>query len=236
MALRSSIAVMRHRIYPLSLLRLVLCFAPVLSHAQTSSAAPTGSVVPTEARASAAGSASTASGAARSSGKIYQQRQKDGSILFTDRPADPGGVTERSWTVPTEDPEVAEKRREKARQEAQAVNERLQRQIERQQDRDEALALERMRLHQAQAQRDAEIARADRERSERQRDVPPVIVVVPGQRPRHNNPPIGGLPPPYVARPVTPPPPRPSASLCTAKKASDCNAATEPGRSGFGSR
>jgi hypothetical protein len=188
----------------------------------------------------ASGAASSAATAPAPTGRIYQQRQKDGSILFTDRPADQGGVTERSWTVPTEDPEVAEKRREKARQEAkqeaQAVNERLQRQIERQQDRDEALALERMRLNQAQAQRDAEIARADRERSERQRDMPPVIVVVPGQRSGHHNPPIGGLPPPYVARPVTPPPPRPSASLCTAKKASDCNVATEPGRSGFGSR
>ncbi len=201
-------------------------------HAQVSSS-PAGASRATAAASSAAATPPT-------TGRIYQQRQKDGSILFTDRPADSGGVTERSWTVPTEDPEVVEKRREKARQEAkqeaQAVNERLQRQIERQQDRDEALALERMRLNQAQAQRDAEIARADRERFERQRDVPPVIVLVPGQRPGHHNPPIGGLPPPYVARPVTPPPPRPSASLCAAKKASDCNVATEPGRSGFGSR
>jgi hypothetical protein len=185
--------------------------------------------------------AASAPGEPRPSGKIYQQRQKDGSILFTDRPTDPGGVTERSWTVPAEDPEVAEKRCEKARleakQEVQAVNERLQRQIERQQDRDEALAIERMRLNQAQAQRDAEIARADRERSEQERALPPVIVVVPGQRPPYrNNPPIGGLPPPYVARPTTPPPPRPPASLCTAKKAADCNPASEPGRSGFGGR
>ena len=215
-----------------------LCFVALLALAYSGGHAQ---VAPGPAGASrAAAAASSAAATPPTTGRIYQQRQKDGSILFTDRPADQGGVTERSWTVPTEDPEAAEKRREKARQEAkqeaQAVNERLQRQIERQQDRDEALALERMRLNQAQAQRDAEIARADRERSERQRDVPPVIVVVPGQRPGHHNPPIGGLPPPYVARPVTPPPARPSAILCTAKKASDCNVANEPSRSGFGSR
>jgi hypothetical protein len=185
--------------------------------------------------------AASAPGAPRPSGKIYQQRQKDGSILFTDRPADTGGVTERSWMVPTEDPEAAEKRREKARQEAKeearAVNERLQRQIERQQDRDEALSIERMRLNQAQAQRDAEVARADRERSAQERAVQPVIVVLPGQRPSYrNNPPIGGLPPPYVARPTPPPPPRPSPNLCTSKKASDCNASSDPQRSGFGGR
>ncbi|XVJ70594.1 MAG: hypothetical protein HEQ39_13880 [Rhizobacter sp.] len=231
---------MRRRYDPWPLLTLVLCFAPWLCQAQSTPAAPAPNPIPPESRASAAGSAATTPAAPRSSGKIYQQRQKDGSILFTDRPADQGGLTERSWTVPTEDPEVAEKRREKARQEAkqeaQAVNERVQRQIERQQDRDEALALERMRLNQAQAQRDAEIARADRERSERQRDMPPVIVVVPGQRPGYNNPPIGGLPPPHVARPVTPPPPRPSASLCSARKANDCNAASDAGRAGFGGR
>ncbi len=230
---RSSIAAMKALALSLPVLVALCCGALALPcHAQGTSA---------DSRASAAVAApASAPATTRPTGKIYQQRQKDGSILFTDRPADQGGVTERSWTVPTEDPEVAEKRRDKARQEAkqeaQAVNERLQRQIERQQDRDEALAIERMRLNQAQAQRDAEIARADRERSERQREAPPVIVVVPGQRPRHQNPPIGGLPPPYVARPIAPPPPRPSASLCTAKKASDCNPTADPGRAGFGGR
>ncbi|MFM2450508.1 MAG: hypothetical protein RIS44_2958 [Pseudomonadota bacterium] len=229
---RSSIAAMKlPGFYPALLTALSLA-VPVL-HCDAQG-------VGAEARPSVVASTTSAPTSTRPTGKIYQQRQKDGSILFTDRPADTGGVTERSWTVPTEDPEVAEKRREKARQEAkqeaQALNDRLQRQIERQQDRDEALAIERMRLNQAQAQRDAEIARADRERSERERAVPPVIVVVPGQRPRHNNPPIGGLPPPYVARPATPPLSRPSASVCTAKKPSDCNPSGDPARAGFGGR
>ena len=229
---RSSIAAMRLPGFYLALLTALSLAVPVLHcHAQGVSA---------EVRPSVVASTASAPASARPTGKIYQQRQTDGSVLFTDRPADTGGVTERSWTVPTEDPEVAEKRREKARQEAkqeaQALNDRLQRQIERQQDRDEALAIERMRLNQAQAQRDAEIARADRERSERERAVPTVIVVGPGQRPRHNHPPIGGLPPPHGARPVTPQPPRPSASLCTAKNPSDCNLAAYPGRSGFGNR
>ena len=228
---------MRPVSYRFYLIASILGLAGLLGQTQTPAATP---AQPRAAVAASAASSAGTPGAARPSGKIYQQRQKDGSILFTDRPADLGGVTERSWTVPTEDPEIAEKRREKARleakQEAQAVNERLQRQIERQQDREEALAIERMRLNQAQAQRDAEIARADRERSERERAVSPVIVVVPGQRPRYNHPPIGGLPPPHVAPPSNPPPPRPSASLCTAKKASDCNAGADSARSGFGGR
>lgn len=232
---------MRFLSYRLRLIALTLCAAGAVCHAQTT--APNPAEPRPVAAASAASTPVATPGAARPSGKIYQQRQKDGSILFTDKPAESGTVTERSWTAPAEDPEQAEKRREKARQEAkqetQAVNERVQRQIERQQDRDEALALERMRLNQAQAQRDAEIARADRERSERA--ATPVVVVVPGQRPYYrNNPPIGGLPPPYVARPTTPPSPtppqRPSPSLCTSKKASDCNAPADPSRSGFGGR
>jgi hypothetical protein len=236
---------MDRRSYRFPLQTLVFCCAASLCQAQTTAAAPAANPIPPESQASAARSAAPGPGAPKLPGKIYQQRQKDGSILFTDRPADTGGVTERSWTVPVEDPEVAEKRREKARQEAkqeaQAMNERLQRQIERQQDRDEALAIERLRLNQAQAQRDAEIARAERERSERERAAaPPLIVVVPGGHPpRQHNPPVAGLPPPYVARPDPPPPPRPSApsaSLCTAKKASDCIVAAEPGRSGVGGR
>jgi hypothetical protein len=208
-----------------------LCCSAVALHCQAQGTAA-------DARpAAVSASATSAAHAARPTGKIYQQRQKDGSILFTDKPADTGAVTERSWTVPTEDPDTAEKRREQARQEAkqdaQAVNERLQRQIERQQERDEALAIERMRLNQAQAQRDAEVARADRERSERERAVPPVIVVMPGQRPRHQNTPVVGLP---VTPAVRPPPSSPPATLCTAPKASDCNAGGNPGRSGFGGR
>jgi hypothetical protein len=195
-------------------------------------------VTPSAASAPAATSAASAPAAARPTGKIYQQRQKDGSILFTDKPAESGAVTQRSWSVPVEDPAQAEKRREKARQEAkqdaQAVDERIQRHLERQQDREQALAIERMRLNQAQAQRDAEIARAERERS--QQAVPQVVVVVPGQRPYHQRPPMGVSPPPQGSRPVVPAPVRPSASLCTAQKAADCNPSTEPARAGFGGR
>ncbi len=176
-------------------------------------------------------------------GRIYQQRQKDGSILFTDRPPQEGAVTERSWAVAEEPPEAAEKRRERARQdareEAQAVNERVQRQIDRDRDRETALALERMRLAQDQAQRDAEIARAERERSLYGNGAPPVVVVVPGggvppPRARQPSPPYGGIarPPPPETRPT---PVRPGPALCLGKKASDCNP-SDPARAGFGGR
>ncbi|MFM8898619.1 MAG: hypothetical protein ACKOF9_01540 [Burkholderiales bacterium] len=208
-----------------------LCAWGLVCHAQTT--VPN----PADPRPVASASAASAPSPARPSGKIYQQRQKDGSILFTDKPAESGSVTERSWSVPAEDPEQAEKRREKARQEAkqdaQAVDERVQRHIERERDREQALALERMRLNRAQAQRDAEIARAERERSER--TAQPVVVVVPGQPRYQYRPPVVGSPPPS-GQPVVTPPPRPSASLCAARKASDCNPSTEPGRSGFGGR
>ncbi len=200
-----------------------------------------GQVPPIASAASVASPAASSNAATLTgTGKIYQQRQKDGSVLFTDRPPAPGSTAERTWIVPAEDPALVEQRREKARQEArqetQAINDRVQRQIERQQDREDAMALERMRLNQAQAQRDAEIARADRERSERERSLSPTIVVLPGHRP-----PYGGPSPPIVRPrpPVVRPPvdtaPRPSPSLCMSKTA-DCNPTSEPGRAGFGGR
>jgi hypothetical protein len=195
------------------------------------------------AAASASPAAASSSPPARAPGKIYQQRQKDGSILFTDRPPAADAVTERSWAVPAEDPALAEKRREQARQEArqdaQAVNERVQRQIERDREREDALALQRMRLSEALAQRDAEAARSDRERADRDRAaMPPLIVVVPGQRPPHRQPPYGDgvvrRRPPEV-RPAPVPAPRPPPLLCSGK-AADCNPGSEPGRAGFSPR
>ena len=193
---------------------------------------------------SGAGSASTvlpASSTAPSSTKsIYLQRQKDGSVLFTDRPAASGVAPERTWTVPADDPRVAEQKREAARQESrretQAINERVQRQLERQQERDDALVLERLRLQQAQAQRDAEAARAE---LERERASPPLIVVVPTHRPPigATTPMPGGIfnPRPPQVRPPAAPPASPSPSLCLSKTA-DCNPSSDPARNGFGGR
>jgi hypothetical protein len=171
---------------------------------------------------------------------IYLQRQKDGSVLFTDRPPESGATPERTWTVPAEDPNEVARQREAARQESrretEAINERVQRQLDRQQDRENALALERLRLQQAQAQRDAEAARADLERA---RATPPIIFVVPGQRPligATNPMPAGVLSPktPQV-RPPAAPPPRSSPSLCLSRTA-DCNPSSDPARVGFGSK
>lgn len=191
--------------------------------------------------------AASAPQAAVPTGRIYQQRQKDGSILFTDRPPREGAVTERSWAVQEEAPELAEKRRERARQEAredaQAVSERVQRQIERERERETALALERIRLAQDQAQRDAELARADRERAadSRRAGEPPLVIVVPGAAR-----PPGGLPygQPHPRQPipggwvrppeVRPAPARPALTLCGSRVAADCNPSGDPARSGFG--
>lgn len=196
--------------------------------------------------------AASAPQAAVPTGRIYQQRQKDGSILFTDRPPREGAVTERSWAVQEEAPELAEKRRERARQEAredaQAVSERVQRQIERERERETAIALERIRLAQDQAQRDAELARADRERAAdgRRAGEPPLVIVVPGVAR-----PPGGLPygQPYPQQPILdgrvrpprqpeirPAPARPAPTLCGSRTAADCNPSGDPARSGFGAR
>ncbi len=190
--------------------------------------------------------------AAAATGRIYQQRQKDGSILFTDRLPREGAVTERSWAVQEDPPELAEKRRERARQEAredaQAVNERVQRQIERERERETALALERIRLAQDQAQRDAELARADRERAadSRRAAEPPLVIVVPGAarppggwpdgRPYPPQPILDGRVRPPRQPEVRPAPARPAPTLCGSRTAADCNTSGDPARSGFGAR
>jgi hypothetical protein len=92
--------------------------------------------------------------------QIYQQRTADGRIVLTDRPV-AGAVTERTWQTAPEDAAAARQRREEARLEALAVNERIQRQIEAERQRDHELALARMELAEAEARLDAERARAD---------------------------------------------------------------------------
>jgi hypothetical protein len=78
---------------------------------------------------------------------IVQQRLPDGSILITDRPQ-AEGRTLRSWNFEPEDPaasRAAEARRAAARAEAEAVNERIARQMEQQRTRDLELELARTR-------------------------------------------------------------------------------------------
>jgi len=117
--------------------------------------------------------------------QIYQQRTADGRIVLSDQPV-AGAKTQRTWQFAPEDAAAAQQRRENARREAEAVSERIQRQLDREQQRDEQLALERVRIAQAQAQRDAERARYEAQRET-------VVVFVP----RHA---------PHLVRPFPPPP------------------------------
>lgn len=130
--------------------------------------------------------------------QIYQQRTADGSILLSDRPV-AGAQTQRTWQFRPEDATAALQRREAARREAEAVSERIQRQLERERQREEQFALERLRLSQAQAQRDVERARYETQRE------PMVVVFVPRRSP-HVVPPF---PPPRLPRLPRPFPPEP---------------------------
>ena len=130
--------------------------------------------------------------------QIYQQRTSDGRIVLSDRPL-AGARTQRTWQFAREDAAAAQQRRDVARREAEAVSERIQRQLDREQQRAEELALERLRLAQAQAQRDAERVRYDAQRE------PTVVVFVPRRAP-HFVPPI---PPPRLPRFPRPGPPEP---------------------------
>ena len=112
--------------------------------------------------------------------QIYQQRTADGRVVFTDRPV-AGAVTQRTWQTTPEDAVAAHQRREEARLEALAVDERIQRRLEAQRQRDHELDLARVQLAAASARRDEERARAD-ETAE-----PPVVFVrgvVPWRFPR----------------------------------------------------
>jgi len=90
--------------------------------------------------------------------EIYQQRTADGRIVLSDRPI-PGVQVQRSWSIVAEDPVAARERGEKGRRDAQAVSERIERQLERDRQRADAAETDRLRLSLAEARRDAERAR-----------------------------------------------------------------------------
>ena len=80
-----------------------------------------------------------------STAQIYQQRDADGHIVLTDRPA-AKSVTERTWQMSREDPAAAQQRALEVKREADAVSERVQRSIEAQLRRSSEEDLMRMRL------------------------------------------------------------------------------------------
>lgn len=132
--------------------------------------------------------------------QVYQQRLPDGRIVFSDRP-EAGATTQRSWLFAPEDAQAAAQRRDAARREAQAVSERIQRQLDDRQERDERRELERLRLAEAQARLEAERARAEASRQ-------PTVVHVPHHVVAHPLPHWGAQPPP-PPRAVRVPPPQP---------------------------
>jgi hypothetical protein len=75
--------------------------------------------------------------------QVVQQRLSDGRILLTDNPVR-GATTERSWTVPVEDPVAARQRAAAVSTEAEKVSERIQRMID--QDRRADIEREQARL------------------------------------------------------------------------------------------
>ena len=94
--------------------------------------------------------------------RIYQQRTADGRVVLTDRPN--GGVlTERSWQLAREDPAAARQRAERVEREARAVSERVQRRIDDDERRVASIDFLRQRVAQADALREAALARADSE-------------------------------------------------------------------------
>jgi hypothetical protein len=94
---------------------------------------------------------------------VYMQRDANGKMVFTDRPA-AGLVTERRWAIEPEDAEAAAARREASRAQSERVTERVQRSIDQQQQRVNELQIEQLR-----AQRAADALQAERLR-ERERD------------------------------------------------------------------
>jgi hypothetical protein len=88
--------------------------------------------------------------------RIYQQRTADGRTLLTDRPV-AGAVTQRTWQTTPEDAAAAQQRREEARLEALAVNERIERQLAAERE----LALARLQRSEAETRLVAEQAYAE---------------------------------------------------------------------------
>ena len=101
--------------------------------------------------------AAVAQDATPADARIYQQRTADGRTVLTDRPV-AGAVTQRTWQTAPEDADAARQRREEARLQALAVNERIQRQLEA--EREQGLALAQQRSA-AETRLVAEQARAD---------------------------------------------------------------------------
>ena len=90
--------------------------------------------------------------------QIYQQRTADGRTVLSDRPLT-GVPVQRSWSMEREDPVAAKARGEKVRLDAQAVSERIQRQLDSDRERAELQEAARLRVALAEARRDAELAR-----------------------------------------------------------------------------
>jgi hypothetical protein len=130
--------------------------------------------------------------------QIYQQRTADGAIVLTDRPQ-AGAITQRTWQTVPEDVAAGRQRREQARLEALAVDQRIQRQIDAEVERDHELTLARLRLADAQARRDAERALAYGQ-AQSVGVYFPVFVHRPIHRPSHD--PLPGQPRPRAPRPA----------------------------------
>lgn len=87
--------------------------------------------------------------------RIYQQRDPNGNLILTDRPA-AGAQTERAWRFAAEDADAARGRREQALREVQAINERLDRQLAQQRQQEHEIELARMRLAETRMRLDAQ--------------------------------------------------------------------------------
>ncbi len=90
--------------------------------------------------------------------QIYQQRTADGRTVLSDRPLT-GVPVQRSWSMEREDPVAAKARGEKVRLDAQAVSERIQRQLDSERERADLQEAARLRIALAEARREAELAR-----------------------------------------------------------------------------
>lgn len=128
-----------------------------------------GAAEPSAASRPAAGASVAANDSART---VYMQRDTDGKMVFTDRPA-AGLITERRWAFEPEDAEAAAARREASRAQSEQVTERIQRSIDQQQQRVNDLQIEQLR-----AQRAADTLRAERLR-ERERAEESRVVLLP---------------------------------------------------------
>ena len=108
---------------------------------------------------------------------VYMQRDANGKMVFTDRPA-AGLVTERRWAIEPEDAEAAAARREASRAQSERVTERVQRSIDQQQQRVNELQIEQLR-----AQRAADALQAERLREREQEDDSRYVLLRPYARP-----------------------------------------------------